>query len=131
MCIFCQIIAGDTPAYKIRETDKALAFLDIKPVHPGHILVIPKQHAATVEDLSAADFQAVTDLVQAMGGAIKNKLGYQGYNIMLNNGPVAGQEVPHLHFHVIPRVEGDQFKHWPGKEYGPDEAALIKDRLIN
>lgn len=131
MCVFCKIVAGELPAHKIKETDKVLAFLDIKPVHPGHVLVIPKQHASTLEELSTDDLKEVVVVVQEIGRMIKGKLGYEGYNVMLNNDLVAGQEVPHLHFHIIPRTGDDQLKHWSGKGYDEGGATLIQNRLLN
>lgn len=121
MCIFCKIIAGDLPSHKLGENDKALAILDIKPVHPGHLLVIPKKHFANLEEIEADYFQAVMSLVKEMGLKIKEKLTADSYNVILNNDKAAGQEIAHLHFHLIPRKSGDSLKPWPSKEYTKDE----------
>lgn len=129
MCIFCQIISGTIPAYKIYEDEKSLAFLDIKPIHPGHILVISKKHVANLEEIKEEDLQAVMITVKKMGKLIKEKLNYEGYNILLNNDPVANQEIYHLHFHLIPRVEGDALNSWPSGKYNEGEAEEILNKF--
>lgn len=129
MCIFCKIIAGEIPSYKIYEDDKTFAFLDIKPINPGHILVVPKNHYQNMEEISDNDLQALILVVKKIGAALKNKLGVIGYNIHENNDLIAGQAVPHLHFHIIPRKEGDGFGHWHGSTYLPDEAEIIVKKL--
>jgi len=85
MCIFCKIIAGEIPSYKVYEDDKIFAFLDIKPVNPGHILVVPKKHYQNMEEVSDNDLQALILVVKKLGAALKNKLGVVAYNIQENN----------------------------------------------
>lgn len=131
MCIFCQIINKEIPAKIILENDLALAFLDIKPVHPGHSLVIPKRHFSTIEEISEKDLVAVILMLKQVAKKIKDNLNYPGYNIQLNNDKVAGQEVAHLHFHIIPRLENDGLKLWPQREYQEEEAESILAKLIN
>jgi len=129
MCVFCKIVAGEIPAYKVYEDETVLAFLDIKPVHPGHILVIPKQHVATLEEVSPTTLQALILIVKKLGGVLKEQTNYEGYNVCLNNDPVANQEIPHLHFHIIPRVSSDGLKGWPQQEYAAGEAEEILNKL--
>jgi histidine triad (HIT) family protein len=129
MCIFCKIVAGEILADKVYEDDSVLAFLDIKPVHPGHILVIPKKHLANLESIAEQDLANLILVVKKMGALVKNNLNYESYNVVVNNDPVAGQEIPHLHFHIIPRVVGDDFKHWPHQEYAPGEAEEVLKKL--
>jgi len=129
MCVFCKIVAGEIPSYKVYEDEKVLAFLDIKPVHPGHILVIPKKHAANLEEISEEDLKAVITVVKHIGSLIKNNLKYESYNVIENNDPVAGQEIPHLHFHLIPRLENDGLNLWAHQEYKPGEAEEILRKL--
>ncbi|MDD2680670.1 MAG: HIT family protein [Patescibacteria group bacterium] len=129
MCIFCKIIAGEIPAHKVYEDDKVLAFLDIKPVHPGHILVLPKKHAANIEEVEEVELSAIILAVKKMGALLKDRLGYEAYNIYQNNGPVAGQTVMHLHFHIIPRVANDNLNHWPVRDYTPGEAEEVLKKL--
>ncbi len=130
MCIFCQIIKKEIPAKIILENDLAMAFLDIKPVHPGHSLVIPKKHFSTIEEIPEEYLIAVALMMKKVAKKIKDNLGYEGYNIQLNNDKIAGQEIAHLHFHIIPRVEGDGLKLWSQGEYKENQAEEILNKLI-
>jgi len=129
MCIFCKIIANEIPSHKVYEDDKTLAILDIKPVNKGHALVMPKKHYANLEEIDEADLTAVILIVKKIGGWLKAKLGVEGYNVTINNDPVAGQIVQHLHFHVIPRHKGDGHIQWMQSEYEPGEAEEIAKKL--
>ncbi len=129
MCVFCQIIAGEISAHKLYEDENILAFLDIKPVNPGHVLVMPKKHYQNLEDTPAEILSAVMAVVKKIGQLLKDKLGAAGYNVTENNDPVAGQIIPHLHFHVIPRHEGDGHPQWRQREYAPGEAEAILKQL--
>jgi histidine triad (HIT) family protein len=129
MCIFCQIASGDIPAYKVYEDDKVLAFLDIKPVNPGHTLVITKAHYQNLEEIPAAELTAIMLAVQKIGRLLKDKLGVAGYNVTENNDPVAGQEIPHLHFHIIPRHAADGHLPWRQSAYAPGQAEAIIKKL--
>jgi len=121
-CLFCKLIAGELPSYKVYEDENVFAFLDINPVNPGHTLVIPKKHFSTMEDITVEELAEVMKVVKTVGRAIKQGLELDGYNVNINNGEVAGQIVPHLHFHVIPRKEGDGLDLWPQGKYGDGEA---------
>lgn len=129
MCIFCKIIKGEIKAYKIYEDDKVLAFLDIKPVNPGHVLVIPKNHAANLEEIAEYDLEAVMLAVKKLGQRIKEKLECPAYNVILNNGEASGQEILHLHFHLVPRYENDGLKHFPHSEYKEGEIEEFQEKL--
>lgn len=129
MCVFCKIIAGDIPVHKIYEDEKIFVFLDINPVHPGHILVLPKQHFQDMEEITTEDLTAVISGVKKFGGLLKERMGYEAYNVHQNNGSVAGQTVPHLHFHLIPRLPNDNLNHWPAGKYSPGEAEKICRQL--
>ncbi len=105
-CLFCSIVAGDIPARRIYEDDKAIAFLDINPWKRGHTLVIPRRH---VDDLLSAD-EALTEIapaVTATARLLTERLGADGMNLLSNAGAVAGQEVFHLHLHLVPRYADD------------------------
>ncbi|WP_435319769.1 HIT family protein [Haloarchaeobius sp. TZWSO28] len=106
-CIFCQIIAGDIPSRTVYEDEHAFAFLDVNPLAPGHTLVIPKSHHETLNDLPAdegsAVFSALHDLVPRVEAAVDA----DGSTVAFNNGEAAGQEVPHVHAHIVPRFDGD------------------------
>lgn len=131
MCIFCKIIAGEIPCHKIYEDEKVFVFLDIKPINPGHTLIVPKKHYENLEEISDSDLTAVILRAQAIGGRLKEKLGVAGYNLSINNGAVAGQIVSHLHVHVIPRHAGDGHVVWPRTAaYAPGEAEEVVKKLI-
>lgn len=106
-CIFCQIIEGDIPSRTVYEDDDVLAFLDVNPLQRGHTLVVPKQHAASIREMSDGDslavFRKVHDLVEPVVDAVDAS----AFNLGLNDGEAAGQEVPHVHFHIVPRFRGD------------------------
>ena len=106
-CVFCAIAAGEIPCFKIYEDDIALAYLDINPFAKDHTLVIPKAHAA---DIQAADDETLAALivrVKRIAAHVAERLGCDGYNVMQNNGAAAGQTVRHIHFHIVPRWNGD------------------------
>jgi histidine triad (HIT) family protein len=106
-CIFCAIVAGDIPGRVVGETDDALAFLDANPMAPGHTLVVPKAHRQRVADLSREESRAVFDLVHELAPRIEAAVDADAHTIAVNDGPEAGQEVPHAHVHIIPRFADD------------------------
>ena len=106
-CIFCKIIKGDIPAKIVYEDDFAIAFLDISPCAEGHTVVIPKQHFEKFTDMEEVDAGNLFASVKKVAKAVEEALNIQASNIGLNNGRAAGQEVPHVHVHIIPRYEGD------------------------
>jgi len=124
-CIFCKIIKGEVPAHKVYEDNDTIAFLDINPTNPGHVLVMPKIHAANFEEVSESSLSATIKAVKKVGQSLKDNLGVAGYNVYENNDPVAGQVVPHLHFHVIPRQVGDGLTLWRQGHYEAGEAERI------
>ena len=102
-CIFCKIIEGDLPSYKIYEDKRALAFLDINPVSKGHIVVVPKEHYLNMFDVPPDILKDLVVVSQKLAKISTEALGIKGYNFTVNNGRVAGQVIDHLHFHIIPR----------------------------
>ena len=106
-CIFCSIVAGDVPARTVYETDEVVAFLDANPLARGHTLVIPKTHATRVGDLDADRASALFDAVAELTPRVQAAVDADAANVGINDGEAAGQEVPHVHAHVIPRFEGD------------------------
>lgn len=112
MSIFAKIVTGEIPSARVLETDQALAFLDINPVNPGHVLLIPKEAFATVADLPDDLAAHLGSLLPKLCRAVKAATGAENLNIISNSGPVAGQTVFHIHWHIIPRFEGDAV-HWP------------------
>ncbi len=106
-CLFCKIAAGEIPSNKVYEDDKVLAFYDIEPKAPVHVLIIPKSHLAGVRDVTADNSEVVAH-VFAVIPQIAEKLGVSDYRIVTNNGADAGQTVQHLHFHLLAgRVLGE------------------------
>ena len=106
-CIFCKIIKGEIPNYTVYEDDKTLAFLDIAPRSPGHTVVIPKSHVERVSDLADDSVSALFSAVKKTVVKIETALKPDGFNIGWNDGAAAGQVVPHLHIHILPRWTGD------------------------
>ena len=112
-CIFCKIIAGEIPSYKIYEDDKVYAFLDIACDAVGHTLVIPKKHCVNVLDCDKEYLDAVIEAVQKISNHYVSNCGYDGVNVLNASGTSAEQSVFHLHFHIIPRKSGDGLRMWP------------------
>jgi len=104
-CIFCNIIKGKIPARKIIETDKSLAFLDAFPLTKGHSLVIPKNHYSKIQEMSKDDNVDLFELVRILTNKIE--LLFSSSLIAIHNGKESGQEVPHVHVHIIPRTVDD------------------------
>ena len=103
-CVFCAIAAGEIPCFKVYEDDLVLAYLDINPFAEGHSLVIPKAHTTGLLDTSPETLREMIVRVQKVAARLKDALPCDGFNILQNNGPAAGQTVPHLHFHIVPRL---------------------------
>jgi histidine triad (HIT) family protein len=122
-CVFCAIVAGTTPAFRVAEDDATLAFLDVRPLFPGHTLVIPKAHHETLADLPAPLVVPLFSRVQALCRAMEAALGADGSFCAANNR--VSQSVPHLHVHVVPRRMKDGLKgfFWPRAKYASDEEA--------
>jgi len=106
-CVFCSIVDGDIPARTVHETDDVLAFLDANPLARGHTLVIPKAHAERVGDLDDDLASGLFDAVSELAPRVQSTVGADGANVGINDGEAAGQEVPHVHVHIVPRFEGD------------------------
>ena len=129
-CIFCEIIAGKISNYKIYEDDRVVAFLDILPISPGHTIVVPKMHTADVEDLSDENLCAMSIAIKKIGKGIMDGLDVKGYSVLLDNKDAANQHVPHVHFHVVPRKEGDGLGRWPQSGYDEGEAEDVSGKII-
>ena len=121
-CIFCKIIRGEIPCAKLFENEDVIAFLDIAPARPGHTLILPKLHAATLFDLPPELGTAVVAAIQKVGTAVMEATGATGLNVFQNNFPAAGQAVPHLHWHLIPRHEDDGLQLWEQGSYADASA---------
>ncbi len=121
-CIFCKIIAGEIPCFKLYESDDTLAFMDINPANEGHALVIPKEHFADVQAVSNAAISSTVITAKMIAAAIEKTLSPDGINLLQCNGPAAAQSVLHFHMHVLPRREGDELKLNWGLEPGDMDA---------
>jgi len=128
-CIFCKIAKDEIPSYKVYEDNKTLAFLDIAPVNNGHILVIPKKHYKNIEDISEEELYTIIKTVKKIGKALKKSLDIPGYNVNINNDSIAGQIIPHIHFHIIPRYKNDGLKLWTQGKYRNKEAEKIQNKI--
>jgi len=103
--IFTKILSGDIPSHKVYEDDKVFAFLDISPLSPGHTLVIPKEAAETLDQLSDESAAAIGSALPRICRAVLEATGAKAYNVLQNNGPMAHQAVFHVHFHIIPKMD--------------------------
>jgi len=121
--VFCAIVAGSLPAFKVVDLPEGVGFLDIRPVFKGHVLVAPRQHVVTLPDLPASDLPRYFGLVQRVAAAVPAALGSTGTFVAINN--IVSQSVPHLHTHVVPRTKGDGLKgfFWPRTRYASDDEA--------
>ena len=106
-CLFCKIISGEIKSNKIHEDELTYAFLDIFPVTKGHALVIPKNHAQHIEELDDDSVSAILITAKKVSDRLRNTLDYPATTIGINNGPEAGQEIGHVHIHIIPRKESE------------------------
>ena len=130
-CIFCKIIANEIPATIVYDDEDVRAFMDIGPIIKGHVLVIPKKHYDPVTETPDEMITKLHLVAKQIAGAQMNALGADGVNIMQNNGTAAGQEVPHIHVHVIPRYHGDGHHwNWNPKKYDSfDEMAEMAEKM--
>lgn len=106
-CIFCRIVREELPSEQVYQNDAVLAFLDIAPIAAGHVLVIPKQHYATLWDVPDHLAPELNKVLRFVGQAVLQASQATGLNVVMNNYAAAGQVVPHAHWHLIPRWEGD------------------------
>ena len=130
-CIFCKIVKGELPCYKIYEDDNFLAFLDIQPISKGHTLIIPKKHYNTFAETPAELLAKMIQVVHKIGQAVKKATNADGFNIGLNNGSAAGQIIMHTHFHIIPRFNDDGLHTWPSVECSEDEFKKLNQDIKN
>jgi histidine triad (HIT) family protein len=131
-CIFCKIAAGGLDAHIVAEEKEALAFLDYRPLFPGHCLVVPRAHCETLIDAATADLAPLFALVQRVAAAVERGLGADGSFVAINNR--VSQSVPHLHVHVVPRRKKDGLRgfFWPRRKYETDEEAVAtRDAIRN
>lgn len=134
-CIFCDIVAGRAESSSVYEDDQVLAFMDIRPMTPGHLLVIPKVHASNLAELPPALGGPIFETAQKLAAAVRRSpLKPEGVNFFLADGVAAGQEVFHVHLHVLPRTRGDGFGlrgsfSWPHRMSLDAQAAQIRSAI--
>ena len=128
-CIFCKISKGEIPSYTIYEDDKVIVFLDIVPINKGHALVVPKKHFETILDCEDSVLKEIIVVAKKVTPAILKAVNSEGFNIGINNKRVAGQLVPHLHLHIMPRFEEDGHRLFGGKEAEKDELKKTADKI--
>jgi len=128
-CIFCKIVLGEIPCSQVFSTDKVIAFLDIRPVNKGHVIIIPKEHFETLLDVPDNLLKDLILAAKKIGKSLKKGLKADGFNLGMNNFAAAGQVVFHAHLHVIPRFENDGLHHWPGKQYDEGEIESYKEKI--
>ena len=133
-CVFCSIIRGSTPADIVLDRGPVVAFLDVRPLFPGHVLVCPRAHVETIEDLPDDLVAPLFTAVRSVTSAVRRAVGAEGAFVAQNN--VVSQSVPHLHVHVVPRRRGDGLRgfFWPRTGYDDEDhrmsvAESIRDEL--
>jgi histidine triad (HIT) family protein len=129
-CPFCEIVAGRQPAHVVLDDEATLAFLDARPLFPGHTLLVPRQHHETLADLPSDQLGRYFERAQRLSRAMEQAFGAAGSFVAINNR--VSQSVPHLHTHVVPRNRKDGLRgfFWPRTRYADDaEAAAVADRL--
>ena len=127
--VFMKIIRREIPADIVYEDDETLAFLDIRPNSPGHTLVIPKKPVENIFDVDDETLAALMRTIRKIAPVVRDAVGAHGVHINSNHGIAAGQIVPHLHFHIIPRHSRDEFSFWPEKIYVPKDAIAIATKI--
>jgi histidine triad (HIT) family protein len=128
-CLFCKIIAKEIPAQIVFEDESIIAFLDINPVQPGHTLVVPKSHSGGLHDAVAETLDQLIRATQKIAHVVTQAMEAEGFNVELNNGAVAGQLIPHLHFHIIPRRENDGCVGGHGTPYADGVAERVAEKI--
>ncbi|MGN6331771.1 MAG: HIT family protein [Motilibacteraceae bacterium] len=132
-CPFCAIVDGSSPAQVVLDEPGFVGFLDVRPVFPGHVLVVPREHVEVLADLPAPQLGPLLDAVRRVGLAVEKGIGAQGTFVAVNQ--KVSQSVPHLHVHVVPRTKGDGLRgfFWPRHRYPadgtPGDAASTADAL--
>ncbi len=129
-CIFCKIVAGDIPCFKLHEDEDSIAFMDINPVNPGHALIVHKAHHRDLFEIPADNIAAVTLTAQRISRAVQATLEPAGMNLLQCNGPAAKQSVMHFHMHVIPRHMADGLTmNWELVQGDMDEIGALAERI--
>jgi histidine triad (HIT) family protein len=129
--VFMKIVRKEIPAQVVYEDDDTLAFLDIAPVALGHTLVIPKKPFVNIFDIDQETLARVIETVRKVAPIVRDATGALGVHINSNHGEEAGQVVPHLHFHIIPRHSRSGFEFWPKRDYSPEQMEEVAEKIRN
>lgn len=128
--IFARIISGALPCHQVYDSASVIAFLDINPLAPGHTLVVPKRQVEFLHELPADEAAELGRCLGPVAQRVISAVGVNAYNLLQNNGAASGQEVPHVHFHIIPRVPGDGLGYrWQPKKADTQELARLAERI--
>lgn len=129
-CVFCKIAAGEIPSKKVYEDESVVAFLDIYPANAGHTLVVPKGHYATIVGIPEDDLYNLSKVLKRVATSIRESMNAEGLNVLQFNGTAAGQTIPHMHFHLIPRYKDDGMSFgWPHKQLPEEEMEATRRKL--
>jgi len=128
-CLFCKIIKGEIPCTKLYEDDSIFAFLDIAPVNPGHVLVIPKEHRESFIELSEDQINKMFNTAQKIAKAVLSGIEADSFNLGMNVGKNAGQLVMHAHLHIMPRFPNDGHELFKGRSYEEGQAEEVAKRI--
>jgi histidine triad (HIT) family protein len=128
-CIFCKIVNKEIPSYRVYEDEYFIALLDLAYVNKGHTLVIPKKHSETILDTDNEILGKIGPIFKIVGNALMKSLECDGFNVIQNNFKAANQVIPHLHFHIIPRIEGDNLPLWSQTAYEDKEIETVLERI--
>ncbi len=131
-CIFCKMVAGEVPSSKVYEDDYCLAFMDIGPLAPGHLLVIPKGHYERLWEMDTDTAKGIAEQLGPLSKAVTEASGAEGCNLLQNNGQASGQVVMHVHFHIIPRKTGDGLGYrWNAGQYAEGEMEAMRQAIAD
>jgi histidine triad (HIT) family protein len=129
-CIFCKIVRGEIPCFKIYEDEATLAFMDINPVHPGHALAIAKDHMADLYEVTDEAIAATARTARRIARAVRDAVAPDGLNLLQCNGAAAAQSVAHFHIHILPRKTGDALPlNWSLNPGDMDEVGRLAERI--
>lgn len=128
-CIFCKIVKGEIPCFKIYEDESVLAFLDIFPANVGHTLIIPKKHRRDLFDIEEKEIERVGVVAKKVALKYKKELNMDNCNIIHSTGQYSGQEVFHFHMHLVPRYENDGLNVWHGKSVKKPDFKVLQEKL--
>jgi len=129
-CIFCKIIEGKIPCNKVYENKDVLAFLDMSPVNRGHVLIVPKKHSETLLDTDEQVLCKIIKATKKISNGVMKAVNANGINIIVNNFKAAGQIVPHMHMHIVPRFSSDGFTYTePKKKFSESEMQKVAENI--